>query len=149
MATPEKTPETQKLIAFPGRNSTIDERLRFILQEENMSAANLHKELCEKTSVKRAYETVLSWVKKREDNTEPQIYISDVRALADLLRVNTLWLATGEGPYRDLDYYLRECGFEAPESGQRKNSDSTFHAFITAIFLYTYPILIPLFIQAP
>lgn len=115
MATPEKTPETQKIFAFPGRNSTIDERLRFILQEENMSAANLHKELCEKTPVKRAYETVLSWVKKREDNTEPQIYISDIRALAELLRVNTLWLATGEGPYRDLDYYLRECGFEEPE----------------------------------
>lgn len=111
MTPPENAPE-QKFTIFPGRNSTIDERLRFILQEENMSAATLHKELCEKTPVKRAYETVLTWVKKREDDTEPQIYISDIRAMANLLRVNTLWLATGEGPCREVFDYMKHYGNE-------------------------------------
>ncbi len=111
MTPPENAPEP-KFTIFPGRNSTIDERLRFILQEENMSAATLHKELCEKTPVKRAYETVLSWVKIREDDTEPQIYISDIRAMAELLRVNTLWLATGEGPCREVFDFMKNSGYK-------------------------------------
>ena len=111
----ENTSETKKNSVIPGRNSTLDERLRFILQEENITASTLHKELSEKYQIKRAYETVLGWLKKREDNTEPLIYLSDIKAIAKILRINTLWLATGEGPHRELFDFLKKAGYELPE----------------------------------
>lgn len=109
---PENTPDMKQNSVIPGRISTLDERLRYMLQAENKTASTLHKELSEEYGIKRAYETVLGWLKKRDDNTEPLIYLGDLKAIANILRVNTLWLATGEGPCRELFDFMKHSGHE-------------------------------------
>lgn len=109
--------ESGKFPEIPGKGSTFDERLRFCMAEKQETATNLHKKLSEGFQIKRGYETVLGWLKKRENVNEqyPAIYLNDAIALAKIFNVQPLWLLTGEGPHRELRDFIRESGYEQPE----------------------------------